>query len=221
MTKFEKARRNMIEKQLKRRGITDSLVLDAMGSVPRHSFVSSEYESLAYKDTPLPIGHCQTISQPYIVAFFLQSLQLKSPQSARILEIGTGLGYQAAVLSQFVREVYSVECVPELMAQAKQNLAALNYQNVRISRGDGGYGWPKFAPYDGIVVSAAAPDIPAPLIAQLQPGASLIVPVGTDKKQRLLSITYDGNSYIEKTLIPVAFVPLVGEHGWPRNPNSQ
>jgi protein-L-isoaspartate(D-aspartate) O-methyltransferase len=212
--KFEKARQNMVEKQLKRRGITDPLLLGAMVSVPRHSFVSAEYQDLAYKDTPLPIGYSQTISQPYIVAFTLQALNLPNPQEACVLEVGTGLGYQAAVLSRFVKQVYSVERIPELAAQAKQNLLALNYTNVRISQGDGGYGWPKYAPYDGIVVAAAAPEVPAPLLTQLKPGAALIIPVGIADKQRLLRIIYDGIDYHQEILMPVAFVPMIGEHGW-------
>jgi protein-L-isoaspartate(D-aspartate) O-methyltransferase len=211
---FDKVRQNMVEKQLKRRGITDSAVLEAMASVPRHSFVSIEYQNLAYKDTPLPIGYGQTISQPYIVAFTLQSLNLKEPKVATILEVGTGLGYQAAVLSRFVKQVYSVERIPELAAQAQQNLVALNYGNIRVSRGDGGYGWPKFGPFDGIIVSAAAPDVPAPLLAQLKPGGALVVPVGSVGKQRLLRITFTGEAFVEEILMPVAFVPLVGEHGW-------
>ena len=204
----------MIQQQLQRRGITDARILAAMNSVPRHSFVSMEYEDLAYKDTPLPIGCRQTISQPYVVAFMLQSLNLRNPEQAIVLDIGTGLGYQAAVLSRIVKHVYSVECILELVIQAKQNLKILNYNNILISHGDGGYGWPKFAPYDGIVVSAAAPEVPAPLLAQLKPGASLIVPVGTPSKQALKRITFDGRSYQEEVLIPVAFVPFLGEHGW-------
>lgn len=214
MDKFEKARQNMVEKQLKRRGITSPLILEAMASVPRHSFISVEYQDLAYKDTPLPIGYSQTISQPYIVAFSLQSLELQNPHEATVLEIGTGLGYQAAILSRFVRQVYSVERIPELVAQAKQNLLALNYTNVRVSQGDGGYGWPRYSPFDGIVVAAAAPEVPAPLLTQLKPGAALIIPIGVADKQRLLRIVYDGASYNQEILLPVAFVPMIGEHGW-------
>ena len=144
----------------------------------------------------------------------LQALNLQNPYEAVVLEIGTGLGYQAAVLSQFVKQVYSVERVPELVAQAKQNLLVLNYGNVKISQGDGGYGWPKYAPFDGIIVSAAAPDVPAPLLTQLKPGASLVTPVGAVSRQRLLRLVYDGHTYSEEVLMPVAFVPLLGEHGW-------
>lgn len=214
MNKFDKARHAMVEKQLKRRGITNVNILEAMASVPRHSFVSSEYQNLAYKDTPLPIGHQQTISQPFIVACMVQALNLKNPGEATVLEIGTGLGYQAAILSRYVKQVYSVERVPALMIQAKQNLQALNYTNIRIAQGDGGYGWPKYAPYDGIIVSAAAPEVPQPLLAQLKPGASLVIPIGETNKQTLIRVTHNSNSFYEETLMPVAFVPLVGEHGW-------
>jgi len=211
---FEKARLEMVTRQLKQRHITSEPVLQAMAEVPRHSFVSVEYQNLAYKDSPLPIGHGQTISQPYIVAFMLQALALTDPAEATVLEIGTGLGYQAAVLAQFVQYVYTVERVSSLAAQAKQNFLALNYTNISISHGDGGCGWPKHAPYDGIVVSAAAPDVPAPLLTQLKPGASLVIPVGSRSEQRLIRITAQADGFVEQGLVPVAFVPLLGEHGW-------
>lgn len=214
MSKLQDARHKMVEKQLKGRGISDARILAAMAQVPRHSFVSVEYKDLAYKDTPLPIGYGQTISQPYIVAFSLQALRLENPEQAVVLDVGTGLGYQAAVLSRYVKQVYSVERVPELAAQARQNLAALNHTNVQVSYGDGGYGWPKYSPYDGIVVAAAAPEVPAPLLAQLKPGAALIVPVGPVGKQKLLRIAATRDSFVEEELIPVAFVPLTGEHGF-------
>ena len=210
----------MVENQLKGRGITNDHVLEAMSTVPRHSFVSAEYQNLAYKDTPLPIGHKQTISQPFIVACMAQALNLKNPGQAKVLEIGTGLGYQAAILSRFVKQVYSVERVLALMTQAKQNLQALNYTNIRIAQGDGGYGWPKFAPYDGIIVSAAAPEVPRPLLAQLKPGASLIIPIGETNKQTLTRVINNGSSFPEEVLMPVAFVPLLGEHGWAEKETS-
>ena len=207
----------MVQTQLKQRRITDPPVLKAMGSVPRHSFVSMEYQTLAYKDSPLPIGYGQTISQPYIVAFMLQELRLKDPQNAIVLEIGTGLGYQAAVLSRFVKHVYTVERIPELAAQAEQNLLALNYTNITVCRGDGGYGWPKYAPYDGIVVAAAAPEIPPPLPRQLKEDAALVIPVGEAGNQQLLRAIAKGGKFHTEVLAPVAFVPLIGEHGWPEN----
>lgn len=212
---FEKARQDMVSKQLERRGITNPYVLSAMAEVPRESFVSVEYERQAYKDCPLPIGYGQTISQPYIVAFMLQALALPNPAEAIVLEVGTGLGYQAAVLSRFVKQVYTVERIPELAVQAKQNLLALNYTNILTSQGDGGYGWPKFAPFDGIVVAAAAPDIPPPLLAQLKIGASLVIPVGAAPEQTLIKATaLEGDKFAKELLAPVAFVPLLGEHGW-------
>jgi len=170
---------------------------------------------LAYKDSPLPIGFGQTISQPYIVAFMLQALQLKNPATAIVLEIGTGLGYQAAVLSRFVKHVYSIERIPELAAQAKQNLLAMDYANITISQGDGGYGWQKYAPFDGIVVAAAAPHIPPPLVDQLKPDASLVIPVGDTGRQKLLRVTLLPTAdAMTEFLAPVAFVPLLGEHGY-------
>ncbi|HEY83627.1 MAG TPA: protein-L-isoaspartate(D-aspartate) O-methyltransferase [Chloroflexi bacterium] len=217
MDNFTKARHTMVNKQLKQRGIVDPLVLEAMGSVPRHSFVSMEYQELAYKDSPLPIGYGQTISQPYIVAFMLQELRLKTPRKAIVLEIGSGLGYQAAVLSQFVKHVYTVERIPELAAQAEQNLLALSYSNITVCRGDGGYGWPKYAPYDAIVVAAAAPEIPPPLLSQLKADAALVIPVGEAGNQQLIRAVAKGRKFHTEVLAPVAFVPLIGEHGWPES----
>ncbi len=212
---FQRNRREMVKNQLARRGISDPKVLAAMGEVPRESFVSTEYRHLAYKDSPLPIGYGQTISQPFIVAYMLQALHIKNPASAIVLEIGTGLGYQAAVLSRFTRHVYSVERVMELAIQAEQNLLALNYTNITVSHGDGGYGWRKYAPFDGIVVAAAAPEIPPPLVAQLKPGASLVIPVGEPGNQKLWRVTRSHEARIVKErLVPVAFVPLLGEHGY-------
>jgi len=216
---FQRNRREMVKNQLARRGITDPPVLAAMDDVPRESFVSTEYRHLAYKDSPLPIGYGQTISQPFIVAYMLQALRLKNPAAASVLEIGTGLGYQAAVLSRFTRHVYSVERVPELAMQAEQNLLALNYTNITVSHGDGGYGWQKHAPFDGIVVAAAAPKIPPPLVAQLKPGAALVIPVGNPGNQKLWRVvrTHD-ERIVKEMLVPVAFVPLLGEHGYAAQP---
>lgn len=217
---FRRQRRDMVKNQLMRRGINDPLVLAAMGSVPRESFVSTEYHHLAYKDSPLPIGYGQTISQPYIVAYMIQAMEIQNPAEASVLEIGTGLGYEAAVLSKFTRHVYTVERVPELAAQAEQNLLALNYTNISVSRGDGGYGWQKYAPYDAIIVAAASPEIPPPLVAQLKPGALLVIPVGKPGKQKLWRVRRTfGNRILREPLIPVAFVPLLGEHGYREQPS--
>ncbi len=219
---FKRARTAMVRNQLKRRGISDPLVLAAMAEVPRESFVSVEYQHLAYKDSPLPIGYGQTISQPYIVAYMLEALTLSNPENAIVLEVGTGLGYQAAVLSRFVHHVYTVERIPELAAQARQNLLALGYTNITVSQGDGGYGWQKYAPFDGIVVAAAAPEVPPPLVDQLKPGASLVIPVGSVGHQKLLRVTLlpTGDTMTE-TLAPVAFVPLIGEHGYAEAPQKE
>ncbi len=217
---FETLRRNMVVNQLKKRGIKNADVLSAMGSVPRHSFISAEYQHLAYKDSPLPIGYGQTISQPYIVAYMLEALNLKTPSTAKVLEIGTGLGYQSAVLSRFVAKVYSIERITALALQAQQNLTILDYTNIRVSKGDGGYGWQKYAPYDGIIVAAAAPDVPVPLLEQLKVGAALVIPIGKTGKQilkRIIRNTDDDFRY--EDLTPVAFVPLIGEHGFSENEN--
>lgn len=217
---FKILRQNMIDNQLKKRGVKNEDVLSAMMTVPRHSFISAEYQHLAYKDSPLPIGYRQTISQPFIVAYMLEALNLENPSTAKVLEVGTGLGYQAAVLSRFVAEVYSVERITALALQAKQSLTILDYTNVTISKGDGGYGWRKHAPYDGIVVAAAAPEIPAPLLDQLKIGATMVIPVGESGKQMLKRVTRtDDNHFKFEDLIPVAFVPLIGEHGFGETQN--
>ena len=213
-TDFLEARKNMVQKQLVQRGIKARHVLQAMLKVPRHSFVSQAYQKLAYRDMPLPIGYNQTISQPYIVAFMIEALGLKAPYEAKILEIGTGLGYQAAVLSQFAQNVYTVERIPALAVQAKQTFVALDYQNIHTSQGDGGFGWQAHAPYDGILVAAAAPKIPQELLQQLKPGAALIIPVGKIGAQKLLRIQQVGRRYRKEALVPVAFVPLLGARGW-------
>jgi protein-L-isoaspartate(D-aspartate) O-methyltransferase len=214
--KFEpdQARIEMVKTQLSRRGINDVRVLAAMGNIPRHFFVEDKLHYAAYNDKPLPIGAGQTISQPYIVALMSQALQLPATGQTSVLEIGTGSGYQAAVLSQIADNIYSVERISALAEQARVVLDQLNITNVKIKLADGGYGWPEYAPYDGIVVTAAAPDIPAPLIPQLKDGARLIVPVGSPGNQNLLSIQRQGNKVVQYQLAPVAFVPLRGEHGW-------
>jgi len=212
---FTVLRQKMVANQLKKRGIKNANILSAMTSVPRHSFISAEYQHLAYKDSPLPIGYRQTISQPFIVAYMLEALNLENPSTAKVLEIGTGLGYQAAVLSRFVAKVYSVERISALALQAQQSLTILDYTNVIISKGDGGYGWKKYAPYDGIIVAAAAPKIPAPLLEQLKIGAALVIPVGKTGKQMLKRITRISDKQFNfEDLVPVAFVPLIGEHGF-------
>jgi protein-L-isoaspartate(D-aspartate) O-methyltransferase len=187
-------------------------VLNAMRSVPRHKFVPDSLQPMAYNNGPLSIGHGQTISQPYIVALMTDLLE---PESNDImLEIGTGSGYQSAVLAEIVQKVYSIEIVPELSQAAQQTLTDLNITNVDIKYGDGYYGWPEHAPYDGIIVTAAAPYIPEPLVEQLKIGARLVIPVGKPyMHQELLLIekTADGQSQT-RDILSVAFVPLTGKH---------
>ena len=208
----------MIEKQLRRRGIADLAVLRAMECVPRHEFVPGEFRSRAYEDAPLPIGAGQTISQPYIVAAMTAALRLRPTD--RALEIGTGCGYQAAVLSLLAKEVFTVECRPELASAAAARLGALGYSNVHVHCGDGTLGLPEFAPFDAILVAAAAPGIPQPLVAQLAEGGRMIVPIGSADEQELQLIEKGGNQIRTVTLEGCRFVPLVGRYGWPGPPQQ-
>ena len=210
----EEDRAKMIEKQLVKRHIKDQRVLQAMANIPRHRFVDDNQQSSAYNDGPLPIGYGQTISQPFIVAYMSQALELPPNGESSVLEIGTGSGYQTAILSQLAGKVYSIERIDALARRAYTLLDELDIKNVKIKVGDGGYGWPDYAPYDAIIVTAAAPEIPAPLKAQLKDGANLIVPVGPRGQQDLICIQRQGDKLVQKTLAPVAFVPLLGEHGW-------
>jgi protein-L-isoaspartate(D-aspartate) O-methyltransferase len=203
-------RQNMVARQIEARGIHDSRVLAAMRKVPRHRFVPASEQDAAYNDTPLPIGFDQTISQPYIVGYMTEALQIEPHH--RVLEIGTGSGYQAAILAELAREVYTVEIVAPLGERARETLAALNYQNVHVRIGDGYLGWPEHAPFDRVIVTAAPDHVPKPLVEQLAPGGRLIVPVGRlDQWIRILTKT--GDRVIEETTIPVRFVPLVREPG--------
>jgi protein-L-isoaspartate(D-aspartate) O-methyltransferase len=207
----------MVERQLAERGIRDERVLDVMREVPRHRFVPEDMWDMAYRDTPLPIGYGQTISQPYIVAYMTQMLHL-TPDD-RVLEVGTGSGYQVAILSRLANQVYTIERVEELAKCAEQVVRELGYSNVMFRVSDGGYGWPEAAPFDAIIVTAAAPEVPQPLIAQLAEGASLVAPIGPAGYQELVRLTRQGEKNKVDHLVPVAFVPLVGEHGW-REQNS-
>ena len=202
----------MIEKQLCRRGIGDSAVLGAMTAVPRHEFVAEELRSRAYEDVPLPIGGGQTISQPYIVAAMTAALHLEP--SDRVLEIGTGCGFQAAVLSLLAKEVFTIERRPELASAASATLARLGYANAHAHCGDGTLGLPDFAPFDAILVAAAAPSVPKPLLAQLAEGGRMILPVGDTEHQELQLIEKHGDTFPTKMLEGCRFVPLVGYHGW-------
>lgn len=208
---------NMIQTQLRRRGITDAAVLAAMESVPRHEFVPREFREKSYDDVPLPIGDGQTISQPYIVAAMTVALSVKP--SHRVLEIGAGCGYQAAILSRLAREVFGVERRPELALSAAARLERLGYANIHVHCGDGTLGMPDLAPFDAILVAAAAPAIPQPLLAQLAEGGRMIVPVGDAEHQELQLIEKRGKSVRTTTLEGCRFVPLVGYHGWQDPPS--
>lgn len=199
-------RQRMVDDQIFGRGIKDQRVLAAMRSVPRERFVPAAVSSQAYGDHPLPIGFGQTISQPYIVAYMSEALQLS--KSAKVLEIGTGSGYQAAILGELAGQVYSIEIVPELAERARQTLDALGYANVHVRTGDGYQGWPEQAPFDRIMVTAAPDHVPQPLIDQLATGGRLVIPVGrTD--QDLLLVTRTPGGVVQQRTIPVRFVPLV------------
>lgn len=209
---FEFERQRMVDEQLVRRGIRDQRVLDAFRVVPRHEFVPLESSHLAYSDGPLPIGERQTISQPYIVALMTELLGLEGNE--KVLEIGTGSGYQAAILGELAQEVYTVERFEALANTAKKVLKDLGYSNVHVFNGDGSKGLPEEAPYDGIIVTAAAPVVPPPLLEQLSDGGRLVIPVGGSSGQILERWERHGESLTNDKLIPVAFVPLRGSEGW-------
>ncbi len=210
--RWQQARQRMVEEQLAARGIRDPRVLEAMRTVPRHRFVPEDMRDLAYADAPLPIGQRQTISQPYIVALMTELLELTGDE--KVLEIGTGSGYQAAVLGALAREVYSVERLPALAERARALLRELGYHNVHVVVGDGTRGLREHAPYDAIVVTAAAPRVPKPLLEQLADGGRLVLPVGSRAGQILERWVRQGDEWRQERITPVAFVPLVGEHGW-------
>jgi protein-L-isoaspartate(D-aspartate) O-methyltransferase len=208
-------RREMVELDLLRRDVREERVLEAMRRVPRHVFVPEGQRSRAYCDMPLPIGCNQTISQPYIVACMTQALELRGPE--RVLEIGTGSGYQTAILAELAAAVYSLERWEELSRQAGRTLAELGYTNVHLRVGDGTLGWPEEAPFDAILVTAAAPDVPLPLKEQLGDGGRLVLPVGDQRFQDLLQIRRLGSDFRRRNLGGCAFVPLIGEQGWDRD----
>lgn len=209
---YEKQRQRMVVEQISRRGLNEPRLLSAMRTVPRHLFVPSEYRSSAYEDGPLPIGFGQTISQPYIVALMTNLLQLQGNE--RVLEVGTGSGYQAAILSKLAQEVHTIELLPELAESAAKLLAELGMDNVHIHVGDGSLGWPDNAPYAGILVAAAAPQAPRALLEQLADGGRLVIPVGGRGFQELEVWERKGGRYVSSNVLSVAFVPLRGEQGW-------
>ena len=209
---FQAERDAMVETQLRRRGIADERVLDAMRTVPRHRFVPPASVAFAYDDRPLEIGSHQTISQPYMVAVMTEALVLR-PED-HVLEIGTGSGYQCAVLASLVESVVSVERIPELADSARDRLDSLDFENVEVQVGDGTLGWPDRKPYDAILVTAGAPSVPKSLCDQLAVGGRLICPVGVRERQVLTRITRDEDGLHEKTSFSCVFVPLIGREGW-------
>jgi protein-L-isoaspartate(D-aspartate) O-methyltransferase len=210
--RFATMRQKMVNAQLRARGIGDEKVLAAMEKVPRHLFVADEYRESAYEDHPLPIGAGQTISQPYIVAFMLEALALDA--SEMVLEIGTGSGYQAALLAELARQVYSVERIESLAHGAEEILQHLGYTNVRLILGDGSYGLSEHAPFDAIVVSAAAPTIPQALLEQLREGGRMVIPVGPAAAQELKLVGKQDSGAVVTNLEGCRFVPLIGEQGY-------
>jgi len=212
---FEAARHEMVMRQIRNRGIRSERVLAAMDSVPRHLFVPPGRALEAYADEPLPIGEGQTISQPFMVAAMAEALSLEGPE--RVMEIGAGSGYQAAVLSLLAREVIAVESQPVLAATARARLAQLRYASVRVEEGDGTLGWPAGAPYDAVLVTAAAPSIPPPLIEQLVEGGRLVIPVGRADQQELFRIVKRDARIDQQALYACRFVPLIGRFGWSQN----
>ena len=209
---FEKARARMVEEQLIPRSIHDQKTLEAMRKVPRHLFVEDALKNQAYGDYPLPIGRGQTISQPYIVALMTQALGLKGHE--HVLEIGTGSGYQAAILSQICEKVYTVERIDTLLVQARKVFDSLHYLNILTKLDDGTNGWPEYAPYDVIIVTAGGPKIPLPLLDQLADPGILVIPVGDRGVQDLRLVTKKEGEIKEKTIELVRFVNLIGDHGW-------
>jgi protein-L-isoaspartate(D-aspartate) O-methyltransferase len=210
--KYNRKREEMVRSQIEARGIRDPRVLSAFRTVPRHLFVSEALREQAYGDYPLPIGEQQTISQPYIVAEMTQALELKKDD--RVLEIGTGSGYQAAILAQIVYRVYTVERKRSLYMQARNLFDNLNYHNIVTKYADGTKGWPEESPFDAIVVTAGAPELPDVLVHQLVEGGRLVVPVGNQHTQELIKIYRDRERIQQTNLGGCRFVKLVGEHGW-------
>ncbi len=211
--KYRIARERMLQEQLIKRGITDSLVLEAMAKVPRHEFVPEALVHSAYDDRPLPIGYGQTISQPYVVALMLQSLEAQKGMT--VLEVGTGSGYQAALLHAMGLYVFSVERLQELYFSTKKLFERLKLNTIRISLSDGTMGWKEMSPFNRIIVAAGGPVIPDPLLEQLEDKGIMLVPVGGEKhSQELVRVSREGNQFFQTSLTNVAFVDLVGEKGW-------
>jgi protein-L-isoaspartate(D-aspartate) O-methyltransferase len=209
--RYTAERRRMVRAQIQARGVSDPGVLAAMGKVARHRFVPKPFRHRAYADHPLPIGEGQTISQPYIVALMTESLQLDG--SEKVLEIGTGSGYQAAVLAELARDVYTIEIFESLGRRAAKTLAGLGYANVHVRVGDGYQGWPEYSPFDAVIVTCAPTHIPRPLKAQLAEGGRMIIPVGEQYAQKLVLLTKTNGEILQTDIIDVRFVPMIDEAG--------
>lgn len=215
---FDEQRTRMVEEQLKARGLTDERLLAVFRKVERHRFVPPEVQPQAYTDHPLPIGAGQTISQPYIVALMVSLLHLQGHE--RVLELGTGSGYQTAIVAELALEIFSVERLPELLIPVQERLRALGYLNVRFRVGNGSLGWPEEAPFNAILVSAAAPDVPSPLLEQLADGGRMVIPIGSPQSQMLTHVEKRAGIIHRAEIANCVFVPLVGEHGWPPHESS-
>lgn len=211
---YEGARQKMLESQIRARNVRDPRVLEALRRVPRHLFVEEALRDRAYLDKALPIGEKQTISQPYMVAAMTEALELRGTE--RVLEIGTGSGYQTAVLAELAESVFSVERIASFVPPARRRIESLGRYNVLIRVGDGTIGWSEHAPYDAILVTAGAPEVPRPLLEQLKLGGRLVVPVGPEDAQELLRIRRDERGFTEESLGDCRFVKLIGRHGWER-----
>lgn len=204
----------MVEEQLVERGVKNLSVLEAMSRVPRHLFAQDSLQHRAYGDTPLPIGENQTISQPYIVGSMTEALALKGEE--RVLEIGTGSGYQTAIIAELCRQVFTIERLNNLSRKAQNILESLNYMNIVFKMFDGTYGWPDQAPFDAILITASAPEIPDSLVKQLGDGGRLVAPIGGADKQKLVVLTKKGDRVSRRDLVNCKFVPLIGKYGWPQ-----
>jgi protein-L-isoaspartate(D-aspartate) O-methyltransferase len=209
---YEKERGRMVDEQIAGRGVKDERVLAVMRKIPRHEFLPEGIRGMAYNDSALPLGEGQTMSQPYMVALMTELLGLKGAE--RVLEIGTGSGYQAAVLAELCQKVYTVERIKTIADKARATLDRLGYKSVAIKIYDGTYGWKEMAPYDAIIVTAGSPDIPAPLVEQLKEGGRMVIPVGDRYGQQLITVVKTAEGMITERSIPCVFVPLIGNHGW-------
>jgi len=211
-TDYKILRENMVDCQIKARGTNDEKILKSMREIPRHLFVPEKQRSYAYEDFPIPIGEGQTISQPHIIALMTEMLQLKGNE--KVLEIGTGSGYQAAILSQIAKEVYTVEKIEPLGLKAERLFKELGYENIKVKIGDGTEGWSEYAPYDGIIVTAGSPQIPKPLIEQLSENGRIVIPTGDSFSQDLIAGEKIKGELIKRTICGCVFVPLIGKYGW-------